>query len=321
VTCVVFTPGGDRVVTGCEDRVARIWSLETGVVVHALEGHESRVTCVQMLAADAPGTDPESPGGPRRGKPGTSAQWSGCVVTASADHTVRLWDVRMRRPQALALRGHTDTVNALAADADNMVWSASRDTSVRAWDLRCGRGKFHLTQHFGGVTCLAYDASLDGDRGGLLSGARDTTVHVWAKASGACMRALRSQRGFVQALAVVPKRRAGASSLVACGGTNGKLRLWDHHKGKCVKAIDAHATSVTCCQFATTQHGAPNGFLVSGGGDGCVKVWDARSMVPRRTLASHGNAVVDVAVVDGDGDVGPRVFSTSKDGTLRVAHL
>ena len=36
----------------------------------------------------------------------------------------------MRRPQALALRGHTDTVNALAADADNMVWSASRDTSV-----------------------------------------------------------------------------------------------------------------------------------------------------------------------------------------------
>ncbi|EGB07247.1 hypothetical protein AURANDRAFT_3743, partial [Aureococcus anophagefferens] len=209
VTCVVFTPGGDRVVTGCEDRVARIWSLETGVV-------------------------------------------------------------------ALALRGHTDTVNALAADADNMVWSASRDTSVRAWDLRCGRGKFHLTQHFGGVTCLAYDASLDGDRGGLLSGARDTTVHVWAKASGACMRALRSQRGFVQALAVVPKRRAGASSLVACGGTNGKLRLWDHHKGKCVKAIDAHATSVTCCQFATTQHGAPNGFLVSGGGDGCVKVWDAR---------------------------------------------
>ncbi|KAH8052022.1 protein kinase [Aureococcus anophagefferens] len=300
VTCVVFTPGGDRVVTGCEDRVARIWSLETGVVVHALEGHESRVTCVQMLAADAAGTDPESPGGPRRGKPGTSAQWSGCVVTASADHTVRLWDVRMRRPQALALRGHTDTVNALAADADNMVWSASRDTSVRAWDLRCGRGKFHLTQHFGGVTCLAYDASLDGDRGGLLSGARDTTVHVWAKASGACMRALRSQRGFVQALAVVPKRRAGASSLVACGGTNGKLRLWDHHKGKCVKAIDAHATSVTCCQFATTQHGAPNGFLVSGGGDGCVKVWDARSMVPRRTLASHGNAV---------------------DGTLRVAHL
>ncbi|KAH8075018.1 protein kinase [Aureococcus anophagefferens] len=321
VTCVVFTPGGDRVVTGCEDRVARIWSLETGVVVHALEGHESRVTCVQMLAADAAGTDPESPGGPRRGKPGTSAQWSGCVVTASADHTVRLWDVRMRRPQALALRGHTDTVNALAADADNMVWSASRDTSVRAWDLRCGRGKFHLTQHFGGVTCLAYDASLDGDRGGLLSGARDTTVHVWAKASGACMRALRSQRGFVQALAVVPKRRAGASSLVACGGTNGKLRLWDHHKGKCVKAIEAHATSVTCCQFATTQHGAPNGFLVSGGGDGCVKVWDARSMVPRRTLASHGNAVVDVAVVDGDSDVGPRVFSTSKDGTLRVAHL
>ena len=125
----------------------------------------------------------------------------------------------------------------------------------------------------------------------------------------------------MQALAVVPKRRAGASSLVACGGTNGKLRLWDHHKGKCVKAIDAHATSVTCCQFATTQHGAPNGFLVSGGGDGCVKVWDARSMVPRRTLASHCNAVVDGAVVDGDGDVGPRVFSTSKDGTLRVAHL
>ena len=66
---------------------------------------------------------------------------------------------------------------------------------------------------------------------------------------------------------------------------------------------------------------APNGFLVSGGADAAVKVWDARSGAPRRTLAHHGGAIVDLAVVDDDDRGGSRVFSASKDGTLRVAQL
>ena len=58
------------------------------------------------------------------------------------------------------------------------------------------------------------------------------------------MRALRSQRGFVQALAVIPKPRSAQTptqpgSTLACGATNGKVRLWDHHRGKQLRAWEA----------------------------------------------------------------------------------
>lgn len=56
--------------------------------------------------------------------------------------------------------------------------SGSKDSSLRAWDLRTGRARLVSTQHFGGVQCLALDASADGGRGAYYSGARDATVQV-----------------------------------------------------------------------------------------------------------------------------------------------
>ena len=311
-TCVLTTNGA-RCVTGSDDGIGRVWCVETEQLLHALEGHNGTITKVQVL------------GGPeardqRRGTP-----WAGCVVTASSDHTVRLWDVRLRKPQTMVLRGHADSVNALVVDQDHVVWSASRDTSIRAWDLRCGRQRFALTQHFGAITTLVLDPTLDNGKGGVLSGARDTTVHVWARASGACMRALRSQRGFVQALAVIPKATRSSTptnpgSTVACGATNGKIRLWDHHRGKQVRAWEAHALAVTAVAFTPC---AGSGLLVTGGADGLVKAWEARTGACRaRCLANHGASVVALAVVDGaEGENRPRVFSAAKDGCLRLKNL
>ena len=59
------------------------------------------------------------------------------------------------------------------------VVSGSKDSSLRAWDLRTGRARLVSTQHFGGVQCLALDASADGGRGAYYSGARDATVQVF----------------------------------------------------------------------------------------------------------------------------------------------
>ena len=65
---VAFSPDGKYVLTGSEDKTARLWDLKTGAVVRQFSGHSQGLTAVAF-----------SPDG----------RW---IVTASQDSTTRLWD-------------------------------------------------------------------------------------------------------------------------------------------------------------------------------------------------------------------------------------
>ena len=61
-TCLSLSPNNDLVVTGGADRVLRVWTLGTGHLVAALEGHCGTVTAVtfishnKIISADESGT-------------------------------------------------------------------------------------------------------------------------------------------------------------------------------------------------------------------------------------------------------------------------
>src|SRR5882757_7777027 len=58
------------------------------------------------------------------------------VVTASADHTARVWDARTGKPLTEPLE-HRNSVNAVAFSPDGArVVTASDDTTARVWDVR-----------------------------------------------------------------------------------------------------------------------------------------------------------------------------------------
>ncbi|KAJ1460276.1 WD40-repeat-containing domain protein, partial [Pelagophyceae sp. CCMP2097] len=246
------------------------------------------------------------------------------VLTGADDCCGRIWSAETRQLlHALALRGHSDTVNDVVLDAENLTaFSASRDTSVRVWDLRCGRCRFNLTQHFGSVQCLASDSTLDHGRGGFISGARDTTVHVWARQSGALVQALRSQRGFIAALQLLPRNFAGAPPLLAAASTNGKIRLWDHHSGKLVRNYAGLQQAATCLAYHSMVHGPDAGWLFAGGADCAVRVWDARTAHATATIDGHLGAITGLhAHPLHGGSRSARIFSASRDGSVRVCDI
>jgi WD40 repeat protein len=56
------------------------------------------------------------------------------LITASADKTVRLWDLTTQTSQAI-LEGHQSYVNTLRVDGPYL-WSADADKVILVWDLQ-----------------------------------------------------------------------------------------------------------------------------------------------------------------------------------------
>jgi hypothetical protein len=127
--------------------------------IAVLAGHSDRVYCV-AFSAD----------GSR-------------LASASADHTIRLWDGRTGY-HIMTLKGHTGSVNSVSfSPGDSRLASASDDKTIRLWGSRTGRHISTLTGHCDAVLCVTFSA--DGSR--LASGSRDKSVRLWDGGTGNCI--------------------------------------------------------------------------------------------------------------------------------------
>jgi WD40 repeat protein len=106
------------------------------------------------------------------------------VVSASSDHTVRLWNVFTEQFEA-ELKGHRQAVLALAVLKDGRIASACADGSIRLWGPptrkdNSGSGgwgwqcQLELQGHSQAVKGLSV---LPDDR--LVSGAADGHIRLW----------------------------------------------------------------------------------------------------------------------------------------------
>ena len=110
VFAVAFSPDGTRLGFAGADRRIRCWDVETGRLIHTLEGHTNWVMGVAF-----------SPDGSR-------------IASAGADQTVRIWDPARGR-EVLTLRGPRDRVHGVAFSPDGeRLAGASADGIVRVWE-------------------------------------------------------------------------------------------------------------------------------------------------------------------------------------------
>jgi WD40 repeat protein len=153
------------------------------------------------------------------------AQFSGDgrkVVTASQDHTARIWDAQTGQPLAEPLV-HLDHVKWVEFSSDgNRVVTASTDNTACLWDARTGR-KLVTMQHGRIVERAVF--SPDGRR--VATSSLDRTALIWDANTGQALTpTMRHEVPVSQVGFSADARRLFTSSW------NGSARLWDSDTGR-----------------------------------------------------------------------------------------
>jgi WD40 repeat protein len=205
------------------------------------------------------------------------------IVTASHDHTARLWDTATGRPLARPLQ-HADRVNFVAFSPDGKtVLTGSDDRTAQLWDAATGQPVGVPMRHHKEVGMVAF--SSDGKRvltvpkgKGILT---NNTPQLWDAATGR---------------PVAPPLQHNAWCIVF--SSNGKTiltgghgaRLWDAATGQPIGAPMEHEQSVNAVAFS------PDGKAVlTGSTDQTARLWDAATGQPVRAPMRHQDFVLAVA--------------------------
>ncbi|KAI0529449.1 hypothetical protein KFK09_001999 [Dendrobium nobile] len=173
VYCATFDRLGRYVITGSDDRLVKIWSMETAFCLASCRGHEGDITDLAVSSNNA------------------------LVASASNDFIIRVW----RLPDGLpisVLRGHTGAVTAIAfsprPSSCYQLLSSSDDGTCRIWDARYSQLSLRIyipkppdttgrvndastnaVQQSHQILCCAFNASGTV----FVTGSSDTYARVW----------------------------------------------------------------------------------------------------------------------------------------------
>lgn len=112
VTAIAFSPDGQMLASGGEDRSIRLWDTQTWTCRQVLPGHAWQVSSLAFISGGE------------------------VLLSGSWDKTVKFWQVDTGKEFDL-LAGHTDSVTCLAIDAhEQKIFTGSRDRSIKAWELK-----------------------------------------------------------------------------------------------------------------------------------------------------------------------------------------
>ncbi|XP_071523410.1 uncharacterized protein [Panulirus ornatus] len=335
INCMTVSEDGSLLVTGSDDRTARLWSALSDPTEYlgVLQGyHTGRITCVAVSGTNVFTGSEDA----------TINKWdmytSECLYTytghmqqihniictddlllsTSYDKTVKVWrvdaDAAMDQEEACVrtFQGHHKAVypviflgghntgdmkeKRLNINPGDLVITGSTDTTARSWSLHTGCCLQIFKQHSGSVTSL----EADNERVLLYTGSADGVIKVWSISGGRCLKTLEGHQGSITCLKVVKR-------LVYSGSNDTSVKCWVRHFGECTRTYTPTNSqgSVICL---TLHHG----ILFVGYTDHVVRAFEVKSGSMKQTYRGHAESVNCLAIC------GNHLHTASSDGTLRV---
>ena len=302
VLSVSFSPAGNTLASGSEDRTARLWDVDSGEQIAILSGHIRGVNRVSFGRDDktlasfshedgnvhewdvATGFPKFTISGhrsfgasPERKDVIFSPDGKTLASIGSNDGAIHLWDVATGRQRAslngcLGVGQYIRSVN-FSPDGKTLA-SAGSDEMVRIWDVASGR-EIAVLKHDRSVSSVSFSpdgktfASQDRDQ------VRLWDVYTWTEKS------VLSHFSLVRSVSFSPDSRTLASTVSG----NNEVHLWDIDTGKRIGALTGHTEWVASFSFSPDEDSR---ILASGGVDGTVRLWNVDTMKETGSLEHTG---------------------------------
>ncbi|MFM6642637.1 MAG: protein kinase domain-containing protein, partial [Microcystis panniformis] len=236
VWSVAYSPDGQTVASGSEDKTIKLWNVKTGNLLQTLIGHSYTVSVAY------------SP--------------DGQTLASGSFDNIELWDVKTGN-LLQTLTGHSNLVNSVAYSPDGQtVASGSWDNTIKLWYARTGELLQTLTGNSRSVLSLAY--SPDGQT--LASGSYDKTIKLWNPRTGELLQTLTGHSGWVWSIAYSPDGQTLAS-----GSLDNTIKLWNPRTGELFQTLTGHSDS-----FYSLAYSPDGQTLASGSGNYTIKLWRLR---------------------------------------------
>lgn len=175
VTSSAFSPDGRTLVTGSEDRTARVYTTRDGALVRTLAGHGAGITSLCFSRYPKQTVDSH----------GTRTDIVECIVSASEDKSIRIWTASDGSVLRTISCPEDTIIHELAVTPDDtLLIGAGANHHVYIWSVADGAMISRLIQHTGPVNSVA--VSPDGLL--VVSGGADGKAILWSIKDGAMVR-------------------------------------------------------------------------------------------------------------------------------------
>lgn len=151
VNVVRISPNDKILVSGSQDKMAKVWKFKSGTLLGTLRGHKRGIWCACFSPVDQ------------------------CIATGSADSTIKLWTLS-DFTCVKTFEGHSNSVLKVYFLLKGMqVVSSGSEGLIKVWNIRNNECISTVEAHDEKIWCLAVNK----EESTIISGGSDSTVKIW----------------------------------------------------------------------------------------------------------------------------------------------